>query len=55
MNCPACRYKETNNGCETPGCMLSIHMTDEVRAMRKREADERQERERIYAIRARYA
>ena len=53
MNCPVCKYEQTERGCETPGCPDSIHMTDEVRQMRARETAEREECERIWRIRER--
>jgi hypothetical protein len=42
--CNGCLYPETANGCETPGCDLSIWMTDTVREQRKRDQADAQER-----------
>jgi len=55
MICPSCKYEKTPKGCETPGCLESIYMTDEVRQRLAREAEERAERERIWKIRQRVA
>lgn len=51
--CPSCGYGQSLKGCETPGCLDSIYMTDEVRERIKRETAERIEREKIAAIRNR--
>jgi len=51
--CAECGYGQTDKGCETPGCLSSIWMTDEVRQRRKREAAEDAERKRIDDIRDR--
>jgi hypothetical protein len=51
--CAECGYAKTEKGCETPGCLSSIFMTDEVRQRRKREADEAAERKRVDEIRGR--
>jgi hypothetical protein len=51
--CPQCGYEQTEKGCETPGCLSSIWMTDEVRQRRARESAEPAERDRIHKIRDR--
>lgn len=51
--CTECGYAKTDKGCETPGCLSSIWMTDEVRLRREREAAEAADRQRINNIRAR--
>lgn len=51
--CTECGYEQTEKGCETPGCLSSIWMTDEVRQRRMQEAAEAADRQRINNIRAR--